>query len=54
MKQFNSLRVLNCAGNPISKDPNYKHFTLSRLKYLKYMDYSLIEPEAVLSPTQQT
>lgn len=47
MKQFSNLRILNCAGNPISKDQNYKHFTLSRLKYLKYMDYSLIEPEAV-------
>ncbi|KAJ3337137.1 Dynein regulatory complex subunit 3 [Kappamyces sp. JEL0680] len=44
--KFEHLRVLHAAGNPVQKNPNYKHYCLAHLKGLKYLDYRLIDQES--------
>ena len=35
LRQFSKLHLVNLEGNPLCKDPEYKHFLLAHLKYLK-------------------
>ncbi|KAI8915048.1 hypothetical protein BC831DRAFT_488112 [Entophlyctis helioformis] len=44
--KFENLRVLNVAGNPFCKNPNYKYYCLAHLKRLKYLDYRLVDDES--------
>ncbi|KAJ1559706.1 Dynein regulatory complex subunit 3, partial [Cladochytrium tenue] len=46
LSRFEKLRVLNCAGNPICKNPAYRHYILAHVRGLKYLDYRLIDEES--------
>ena len=39
--------VLNALGNPLSKLGNYKNYTIAHLRNLKYLDYRLVEEDAL-------
>lgn len=53
LRPFQSLRLINFAGNPISQDPEYRSYVLSHIKNLKYLDYRLVQQEAVLQAKEQ-
>ena len=48
---FKKLQVLNMQQNPFcSKESteDWKSYTLAHLRHLKYLDYRMVEPDAVL------
>ncbi len=47
MARFANLRVINLAGNPVCKNPDYKSYALARIKNLKYLDYRLVDQKSV-------
>lgn len=36
---FSRLQLLNLAGNPLAKEPDYRGYVLSHLQQLRYLDY---------------
>ena len=53
LRPFKSLRLINFAGNPICQDPEYRSYVLSHIKNLKYLDYRLVQQDAVLQAREQ-
>jgi len=53
LRPFRELRLINFAGNPICQDPEYRSYVLSHIKHLKYLDYRLVQEEAVLQAKEQ-
>ena len=53
LRQFKGLRLINFAGNPICKDPEYRPYILSHIKNLKYLDYRLVNKDQVTSAREQ-
>ncbi|KAI9221018.1 hypothetical protein BC828DRAFT_382162 [Blastocladiella britannica] len=47
LSRFPRLRLLNVSGNPLCKNSEYRAFILSRIKSLKYLDYRLVESQAI-------
>lgn len=47
LTRFENLRVLNSTGNPICKNPNYRHYLLAHMRKLKYLDYRLVDEDSV-------
>ena len=43
LKHLHKLIILDISGNPLSKDPNYRIFTLYNLKKLKVLDGVSVE-----------
>lgn len=41
--KFKHLQVLNVAGNPFTKDSEYKNHIINSLPNLRYLDYSFID-----------
>jgi hypothetical protein len=37
--RFTNLQLLNLAGNPLAKEPDYRSFVLSHMQHLRYLDY---------------
>ncbi|KAJ3086382.1 Dynein regulatory complex subunit 3, partial [Physocladia obscura] len=46
LTRFENLRVLNCAGNTLCKNTNYRHYVLAHIRGLKYLDYRLVDEES--------
>ena len=46
LRRFKHLQLLNLAGNPISKDQEYKAYVLSHTWALKFLDYRLVDAQA--------
>ncbi|OAF64897.1 hypothetical protein A3Q56_07398 [Intoshia linei] len=42
LRKLESLRSLNTSGNPISSDVNFKHYCISHIPQLTFLDYKLI------------
>jgi len=53
LRPFANLRMLNMAGNPCSRDPEYHTRIIAHLKGLVYVDYRLVDPEQVLQAREQ-
>lgn len=53
LRQFSKLHLVNLEGNPLCKDPEYKHFLLAHLKYLKYLDYSSVNEDQLIVAREQ-
>eukprot|EP00941_MAST-03F_sp_MAST-3F-sp1_P005810 g5810.t1 len=53
LRKFENLNVINMKGNPICSDSEYKPFILAYLKFLKYLDYSLVEESDVVAAQEQ-
>lgn len=47
MLRFDGLRVFNCAGNAVAKNPNYRHYCLAHMAKLQYLDYRMVEKDTV-------
>ena len=41
--KFKCLQVLNVAGNPFTKEPDYKNHIINQLPNLRYLDYQYID-----------
>jgi hypothetical protein len=37
--RFTNLQLLNLAGNPLAKEPDYRGYVLSHMQHLSYVDY---------------
>jgi hypothetical protein len=37
--RFSNLQLLNLAGNPLAKEPDYRGYVLSHMQHLSYLDY---------------
>ena len=46
LRRLPKLRMLNLAGNPMSKEPDYKSYVLSHVKDLVYLDYRRVTKDA--------
>lgn len=53
LRRFKNLRLVNIAGNPMCKDPEYRSYVLSHLKKLKYLDYRLVDETSVAAAREQ-
>mmetsp|Transcript_55839 Transcript_55839/g.132503 ORF Transcript_55839/g.132503 Transcript_55839/m.132503 type:complete len:528 (+) Transcript_55839:265-1848(+) len=53
LRPFHNLRMLNMAGNPCSRDPEYYTRIIAHLKDIVYVDYRLVEPEKVQAAREQ-
>ena len=51
--KFKKLRLLNLEGNPVCHDPEYRMFVLAHIKYLKYLDYGLLNESDVIAAKEQ-
>jgi hypothetical protein len=45
LRQFKNLRLLNLKGNPVCDSDDYYNVVFAFLTTLKYLDYTLIEPQ---------
>ncbi|KAJ3107631.1 Dynein regulatory complex subunit 3 [Phlyctochytrium planicorne] len=53
LTRFESLRVLNCSGNTLCKNPNFKHYVLAHIRGLKYLDYRLVDEESIAASREK-
>jgi len=53
LRPFKQLQAVNFVGNPFSQDAEYRAYVLAHLKYLKYLDYRLVDEQAVTSAKEQ-
>jgi len=53
LRRFAHLQVVNFVGNPMCEDSDYKAFVLAYLKYLRYLDYELVESDKVVAAREQ-
>eukprot|EP00899_Mesostigma_viride_P026340 jgi/Mesvir1/6891/Mv09053-RA.2 len=53
LRRFQELRLVNLAGNPICKDPEYRPYVLAHIKNLKYLDYRLVDEASVITAKEQ-
>ena len=53
LRPFENLHVLTMSGNPIEQEADYRPFILAHLKHLKFLDYRLIDEQAVQSAMEQ-
>jgi len=48
-----TLQAVNLVGNPFCQETEYRAYVLAHLKYLKYLDYRLVDEQAVVSAREQ-
>jgi len=53
LRPFKNLQAVNFVGNPFCQEPEYRPYVLAHLKYLKYLDYRLVDEQAVTSAREQ-
>ncbi|KAI8830849.1 hypothetical protein BC829DRAFT_426505 [Chytridium lagenaria] len=53
LTRFENLRVLNCSGNTLCKNPNFKHYVLAHIRGLKYLDYRLVDEESIAASREK-
>ncbi|KAI8834562.1 hypothetical protein BJ741DRAFT_565416 [Chytriomyces cf. hyalinus JEL632] len=53
LTKFENLRVLNCAGNALCKNSNYRHYVLAHIRGLKYLDYRLVDEESIAAAREK-
>ena len=53
LRQFNNLQAVNLVGNPFCQEDEYRRYVLAHLKFLKYLDYRLVDEQAVSQAKEQ-
>jgi len=48
-----TLQAVNLVGNPFCQETEYRAYVLAHLKYLKYLDYRLVDEGAVTAAREQ-
>lgn len=52
LRKFKKLRMLTLSGNPLCKHPSYESKILAHIKFLKYLDYRLVDKAKVEKAVQ--
>ena len=47
LRQFTKLQAINLVGNPFCQEEEYRRYVLAHLKHIKYLDYRLVDQQAV-------
>jgi oligoribonuclease (3'-5' exoribonuclease) len=47
LRRFKKLKTINLGGNPVCQLEEYKTFVIAHLPVLNYLDYRLVDPNAV-------
>ena len=50
---FQKLQAVNFVGNPFCQEPEYRPYVLSHLKWVKYLDYRLVDEQAVVASSSE-
>jgi len=53
LRPFTCLQAVNLVGNPFCQDEEYRRYVLAHLKHIKYLDYRLVDQQAVQSAKEQ-
>lgn len=53
LRPFRKLKMLNMAGNPCHKDPEYHMRIVAHLRDIVYVDYRLVDPDKVQQAREQ-
>ena len=53
LRQFRKLQVVSFAGNLMCSDSDYKFFSLAYLKYIRYLDYQLVDSNELVAAREQ-
>ena len=53
LRQFPNLQAVNLVGNPFCQEEDYRRYVLAHLKYVKYLDYRLVDQQAVAQAKEQ-
>uniref|UniRef100_A0A7S3W3S7 Dynein regulatory complex subunit 3 n=2 Tax=Choreotrichia TaxID=141411 RepID=A0A7S3W3S7_9SPIT len=53
LRPFKKLQAINFVGNPLCQETEYRPYVLAFLNHLKYLDYRLVDEQAVLSAREQ-
>jgi hypothetical protein len=53
LRPFKKLHLLNLEGNPVSREADYRVFTLAYLNNLKYLDYAMVVKSEVAAAREQ-
>jgi hypothetical protein len=53
LRPFKMLHLLNLEGNPVSKEADYRVYTLAYLNNLKYLDYAMVVKSEVAAAREQ-
>ena len=53
LRPFQKLQAVNFVGNPFCQEPEYRPYVLSHLKWVKYLDYRLVDEQAVVASKEQ-
>jgi len=53
LRNFAHLQALNLIGNPFCQEEEYRRYVLAHLKHIKYLDYRLVDQQAVGQAKEQ-
>lgn len=53
LRPFTRLQAINLVGNPFCQEDEYRRYVLAHLKHIKYLDYRLIDQQAVATAKEQ-
>ena len=53
LRQFTKLQAVNLVGNPFCQEDEYRRYVLAHLKFIKYLDYRLVDEQAVSQAKEQ-
>jgi|SaaInlStandDraft_6_1057023.scaffolds.fasta_scaffold26775_2 hypothetical protein len=53
LRQFQKLRLLSMAGNPVCQDPESRSYVIAHCRCLSYLDYRLIDEATVVAAREQ-
>jgi len=53
LRSFAKLQSVNLVGNPFCQEDEYRRYVLAHLKHIKYLDYRLVDQQAVAAAKEQ-
>ena len=53
LRPFTRLQAINLVGNPFCQEDEYRRYVLAHLKHVKYLDYRLVDQQAVATAKEQ-
>jgi len=53
LRSFSKLQAVNLVGNPFCQEEEYRRYVLAHLKHIKYLDYRLVDQQAVAAAKEQ-
>ena len=53
LRKFNHLQAVTLVGNPFCQEDEYRRYVLAHLKFVRYLDYRLVDEQAVSQAKEQ-